>query len=89
MIANVAMRLRNWRIEKNLTLREAAELFGIGGGANPSRRMQRIETGEAPVDAILADAIVRETDEAVTLLDLNETRKEFLNSANSSPESAS
>lgn len=74
------MKLRDWRIREKKTLREVADLLDIGQGANPSRRMQRIETGEAPVDAILADRIVEVTADEVTLRDLNDTRGEFLRS---------
>lgn len=72
------MKLRDWRIREKKTLRELADLLGIGQGANPSRRMQRIETGEAPVDAILADLVVTTTAGEVSLKDLNDTRREFL-----------
>jgi transcriptional regulator with XRE-family HTH domain len=72
------MKLREWRTTNQKTLKETAELLGIGQGANPSRRAQRIETGEAPVDAIIADRIVTVTNGAVTLQDINDTRREFL-----------
>lgn len=75
-----SMRLRDWRLEKNLNLRELAELIGEGGGSNPARRAQRIETGESPVDAPLADRIVAATSEKVTLQDLHDTRRDWLNS---------
>lgn len=75
------MKLRDWRIREEKTLKELAELLGIGQGANPSRRVQRIETGEAPVDAILADKIVSLAGGEVTLQDLNETRRAFLEAA--------
>lgn len=83
------MKLKAWRTEKKNTLRETADLFGIGGGANPSRRMQRIETGEAPVDAVLADTIVRITEGVVSLQDLNDTRRDWLSGTRSEPEVAS
>jgi hypothetical protein len=73
------MKLRDWRIrEPKKTLKEMADLLGIGHGANPSRRYQRIETGESPVDAVLADTIVTVTGGEVSLKDLNDTRREFL-----------
>lgn len=75
------MKIREWRIANSKSLRQAAEAFGIGGGKNPSRRMQRIETGEAPVDALLADVIVTITNGAVTLQDLNDTRRDFMQNA--------
>lgn len=77
------MKLRDWRIRENLNLREMADSLGIGHGANPSRRMQRIETGEAQPDAILADDIVTLTKGEVTLKDMNDTRKEFLSAGRS------
>lgn len=73
-----AMKLREWRDANSLSLRGAAVRFGIGNGKNPARRMQRIETGEAPVDAILADRIVSETGGAVSLKDLNDIRRGWL-----------
>jgi transcriptional regulator with XRE-family HTH domain len=72
------MRLRAWRIREEMTLKVLAEMLGIAEGSNPSRRAQRIETGEAPVDAILAEAIVSLTGGDVTLQDLNDTRRQFL-----------
>ncbi|CAM5656689.1 hypothetical protein MAUB1S_11422 [Mycolicibacterium aubagnense] len=72
------MKIRDWRQQQNLSFREAAEFFGIGGGKNPARRMQRIETGESPVDAVLADKIVNQTGRVVTLQDINDTRRDFL-----------
>ncbi len=72
------MQLKDWRNRENKTLRELAELLGIGHGANPSRRMQRIETGEAPVDALLAAMIVSVTRTEVSLQDINDTRAEYL-----------
>lgn len=83
------MKLKAWRTDSSLTLRGAAEIFGIGDGKNPSRRMQRIETGEAPVDALLADVIVQVTNGAVTLQDLNDTRRDWLSGARSDLEVAS
>ncbi|TIU02378.1 MAG: helix-turn-helix transcriptional regulator [Mesorhizobium sp.] len=80
------MKLRDWRIREEKTLKELAELLGIGQGANPSRRVQRIETGEAPVDAILADKIVSLAGGEVTLQDLNETRRAFLEAASEAAE---
>ncbi|MER8762853.1 hypothetical protein [Mesorhizobium sp. M0968] len=59
-------------------MKELAELLGVGQGANPSRRVQRLETGEAPIDAILADKIVLATSGEVSLQDLNDTRREYL-----------
>lgn len=75
------MKLRDWRAQKHLTLKQLADLLGIGQGKNPSRRMQRIEMGGAPVDALLADKIVSTTDAEVTLQDLNDTRRDFLAAA--------
>lgn len=72
------MDIKSWRTEKQITLREAADVFGIGDGKNPSRRMQRIETGEAPVDALLADTIVKATEGVVTLQDINDIRRTWL-----------
>lgn len=72
------MKIRDWRQQQNLSFRQAAEFFGIGGGKNPARRMQRIETGESPVDAVLADTIVTRTNQLVTLQDINDTRRDFL-----------
>ncbi|RVD44902.1 XRE family transcriptional regulator [Mesorhizobium sp. M4A.F.Ca.ET.020.02.1.1] len=80
------MKLRDWRTREQKTLKELAELLGIGQGANPSRRVQRIETGEAPVDAILADKIVSVAGGDVTLQDLNETRRAFLEAASEAAE---
>jgi len=77
------MKLRDWRNRENKTLRELAELLGIGHGANPSRRVQRLETGEAVADALLADRIVEATNGEVSLQDLNDTRKEFLSAERS------
>ncbi|RWH31620.1 helix-turn-helix transcriptional regulator [Mesorhizobium sp.] len=75
------MKLRDWRIREDKTLKEVAELLGIGQGANPSRRVQRMETGEAPIDAILSDKIVVISGGEVTLQDLNDTRREYLSAA--------
>lgn len=75
------MKLRDWRTREGKTLKEVADLLGIGQGANPSRRVQRVETGEAPVDAILADKIVLLTSGEVSLQDLNDIRREFLSAA--------
>ncbi|TPL40656.1 helix-turn-helix transcriptional regulator [Mesorhizobium sp. B2-4-6] len=80
------MKLRDWRIRENRTLKELAELLGIGQGTNPSRRVQRIETGEAPVDAIIADKIVSLAGGDVTLQDLNETRRAFLEATSEAAE---
>lgn len=81
------MKLREWRTREAKTLKELAELLGVGQGANPSRRVQRLETGEAPIDAILADKIVAVTSGDVSLQDLNDTRREYL-SANATGEVA-
>lgn len=72
------MKLRDWRLSKNLTLKDAAELFEVGAGKNPSRSMQRVENGEVPVDAPLAARIVERTDGSVGLQDLHDMRREFL-----------
>jgi transcriptional regulator with XRE-family HTH domain len=72
------MKLRDWRTSEKLTLKQLAEHLGIGGGKNPSRRVQRIETGEAPLDALLADRIVDLTRGAVSLQDLHQTRRNWL-----------
>lgn len=72
------MKLRDWRISNKLSLRQAAVRFGIGGGVNPARRMQRVETGESPVDALLASMIVETTGGVVTLQDLNDVRRDWL-----------
>ncbi|MGX9145895.1 helix-turn-helix domain-containing protein [Mesorhizobium sp. 128a] len=80
------MKLRDWRIRETKTLKDVAEMLGVGQGANPSRRVQRIETGEAPVDAILADKIVSMCGGDVTLQDLNDTRREFLAAASEAAE---
>lgn len=73
------MRLRNWRLENGLKLRELADLLGIGG-KNPSRSAQRIETGSAPVDAPLADRILEVTSAKVTLEDIHAQRRDWLSS---------
>ncbi|TPJ57044.1 hypothetical protein [Mesorhizobium sp. B2-6-1] len=75
------MKLREWRIRESKTLKELAEMLGIGQGANPSRRVQRLEIGEALADAILADKIVAVTAGEVTLQDLNDTRREYLSAS--------
>jgi transcriptional regulator with XRE-family HTH domain len=72
------MKLKDWRNQKNLTLREAAVIFGVGEGKNPSRRMQRIESGESPVDPFLSDTIIKETAGDVSLKDLTDTRRDYL-----------
>ncbi|HMM73250.1 MAG TPA: helix-turn-helix transcriptional regulator [Rhodocyclaceae bacterium] len=72
------MKFREWRISQQLTLKQVADLLGIGHGANPSRRVQRIENGESPVDALLADKIVEVTGGQVTLQDQNDTRRQYL-----------
>jgi transcriptional regulator with XRE-family HTH domain len=72
------MKLRDWRARESKTLKDLAEMLGLGHVSNPSRRVQRIETGEAPVDAIIADRIVSITGGEVSLQDLNETRLAFL-----------
>lgn len=73
------MKLRDWRIEQGKTLRQLADDLGIGDGANPSRRVQRMETGEVPVDAILTARIVALTDGQVSLEDLHGARLDWLN----------
>lgn len=72
------MKFRNWRTREEKTLRATAGLLGIGHGANPSRRVQRLETGEVPADPILAEKIVELTKGEVSLKDLSDMRKEFL-----------
>jgi transcriptional regulator with XRE-family HTH domain len=74
------MKLRDWRIREKKTLKDLADLLGVGQGANPSRRVQRIETGEGPVDAVLSDKIVTVTLGEVSLQDLNDTRRAWLSS---------
>ncbi|WP_245513798.1 MULTISPECIES: helix-turn-helix transcriptional regulator [unclassified Mesorhizobium] len=72
------MKLRDWRAAHGKTLKQLADDLGLGGGANPSRRAQRVETGESPVDVPLADKIVAITGGRVTLEDLHMTRREWL-----------
>jgi len=64
------MTLREFRDSQNLTLAEMARALGIGHGANPARRMQRIETGEAAPSPAVAFRIVEFTEGKVTHEDL-------------------
>ena len=72
------MTLREFRDSRKMSLAEMATALGLGHGANPARRMQRIETGEATPDAVLAFRIVEFTEGAVSHQDLASIRLSFL-----------
>lgn len=71
-----AMNLNSWRIKNGKTLAWLATELGIDSGKNPSRRIQRIERGEVPIDVVLAEKIVAVTSGEVTLRDLASMRRE-------------
>ena len=70
------MHLVDWRKSLGLTLAEAAAAFGIAD-ANPSRTLQRFETGERRPSAELAETILRESGGKVTAHDLHEVRLQW------------
>lgn len=74
------MDFKAWRLSKGLSLADVAGRLGIAG-ANPSREVQRIETGEARPDADLVQAIGRLTGGAVGADDLMAARLLWLKAA--------
>ena len=70
------MRIAVWRKRNKWSLARLGEALSIGG-SNPGRAAQRIERGEAPVDADMAEAIGKVTGGDVTLQDLHDQRLEW------------
>ena len=68
------MKLMDWRLRENLTLGAAATFFGLMN----ARTYQRYETGENRPDAPLAQTFVDLTSGDVSILDLHDTRLEWL-----------
>ena len=73
----LAVRLADWRRQEKLTLKEVAGRLEIAG-VNPSRTVQRMETGESWPDAPMLAAIFRMTGGRVTPWTMANTRMEFL-----------
>ncbi len=72
------MRLLEWRESQNLSRVEAAKRFGIVEGQNPSQNLRNYETGNTAVPVILAPKIIEITGGQVSLNDLADTRRDFL-----------
>lgn len=72
------MFLRDWRLSRDKTLRDLADELGIAGGVNPSRTVQRLETGEALADADMIERISIVTKGAVTAADMYAVRLAWL-----------
>jgi transcriptional regulator with XRE-family HTH domain len=73
------MNLRTWRQQNHLTLDRAAEMLGLSG-ANRRSLLRRYERGEHQIGASLAETILTATDGQVTLQDLHEQRKAWIES---------
>jgi transcriptional regulator with XRE-family HTH domain len=71
------MKLRDWRIDAQISLRELAEKLGITG-ANPARNVQRYEKGFATMPSELIFRLEQLTDGQVTAQDMHEVRLEWL-----------
>lgn len=71
------MKLKDWRIQQNLSLADFGRMLGIGG-VNPGRTAQRIETGEQAFDADMAERVRKVTADAVRVEDLHQTRLQWL-----------
>lgn len=69
-----AMRLREWRQTQEMTIAQAAELFGI----KHARTFQRYETGEILPDAPFVEKSNRISGGAVTAEDFYHQRAEWL-----------
>ncbi len=74
------MDLRAWRKAHSRTLADVARVLGITG-KNPSRTVQRYETGAARIDLGTAAAITVMSGGAVTFEDLCRVRREHLSAA--------
>lgn len=67
------MNISDWRKSQGKSLAELAAAIGISG-ANPARSLQRYETGERVMPAVLQDSLVRVSAGAVTVSDLFDVR---------------
>ena len=67
------MKLSDWRKHNTKTLAETAALIGISG-QNPARSLQRYESGERVMPALLQERVVQVTSGEVTAQDIFETR---------------
>ena len=63
------MNLSDWRKAQGKSLADFAAAIGIGG-SNPARSLQRYETGERVMPAVLQAAVVKQTDGSVSVADL-------------------
>lgn len=77
MATFAVMKLKEWRLTRNMTLAEAAATLGMPG-KNPSRTYQRYESGEKRPDAPLVEAIIAMTGGAVTVEDMHRARLDWL-----------
>lgn len=71
------MLFRTWRIEKGLSIAEAARSLGIGG-INPGGTLVRIEIGSRQPDADMVARIEVFTDGRVTAQDMHAVRLAWL-----------
>ena len=75
MDINVAMNLREWRIQNELTLEELAKKLGL---SRSSRTLARIELGENGFDSDFVELIEIVTKDMVTVGDMHKTRLAWL-----------
>lgn len=68
------MKLKEWRQTHGKTLRECAEVLGLGD----ARVYQRYESGEQWPSAPTIEAILAMTNNSVSVADLHEQRVEWL-----------
>jgi transcriptional regulator with XRE-family HTH domain len=68
------MKLKEWRQTHEKTLRECAEVLGLGD----ARVYQRYESGEQWPSAPTVEAILEMTANSVTVVDLHEQRVEWI-----------
>lgn len=68
------MKLKEWRLTQQKTLRECAEVLGLGD----ARVYQRYESGEQWPSAPTVEAILDMTEKAVSVTDLHEQRVDWL-----------
>jgi transcriptional regulator with XRE-family HTH domain len=81
------MKFRDWRLGCKLTRAACARALGIEG-RNPSRTMQRIETGETRADAPIVEKIRALTGGMVTAEDMHQQRLAWLTEEVDAPEAA-
>lgn len=70
------MKLTDWRKFHSKTLAEVAAAIGISG-ANPARSLQRYESGERVMPAVLQEKVSAVTSGEVTAQDIFEARLEW------------